>query len=73
MAAYNAVPVLVIGPLVGYCYRYVERLGLWAFVAAGLPAYAWPAVWLRRLQLSGRAAVYRRLSSGVSSRTVTFR
>lgn len=63
VALYNAVPnvlwsALAFGPLVVACTRYVERPWLWGFAALSLSAYAWPAVWLRRLQLSRRAAVY---------------
>jgi hypothetical protein len=66
VACYNAVPnvlwsVLAFGPLVMCCYRYVERPWLWGFVAVSLSAYAWPAAWLRRLQLATSARVYRRL------------
>ena len=66
VACYNAVPnvlwsALALGPLVVCCYRYVERPWLWGFLALGLSAYAWPAAWLRRLQLASSARVYRRL------------
>jgi hypothetical protein len=66
VAVYNAVPnvlwsVLAFGPLVVCCYRYVERPWLWGFVVVSLTAYAWPAAWLRRLQLATSAATYRRL------------
>lgn len=66
VAFYNAVPsvlwsVLAFGPVVQYCYRYVARPGLWWLMGASLLAYAWPAAWLRRLQLSRRAAAYQRL------------
>lgn len=66
VAVYNAVPnvlwsVLAFGPLVVCCYRYVERPWLWGFAAVSLSAYAWPAAWLRRLQLSPHVAAYRRL------------
>jgi hypothetical protein len=66
VACYNAVPsvlwsVLAFGPLVVCCYRYVERPWLWGFVAVSLSAYAWPAAWLRRLQLATSVQVYRRL------------
>lgn len=63
---YNAVPsvlwsVLAFGPLAGYCYWHVERPWLYGFGAASLLAYAWPAAWLRRLQLSTGVAAYERL------------
>lgn len=66
VAWYNAVPsvlwsVLALGPLALCCYRYVGPLWLYSFGAASLLAYAWPAAWLRRLQLSSRVAVYRQL------------
>jgi hypothetical protein len=66
VACYNAVPNvlwsgLALGPLVVGCYRYVERPWLWGFVAVSLSAYAWPAAWLRRLQLATSVRVYRRL------------
>ena len=66
VALYNAVPsvvwsVLAFGPVVMYCYRYVAPALLWTFVGVSLLAYAWPAVWLQRLQLSRHAAVYRQL------------
>ena len=66
VAFYNAVPsvlwsVLAFGPVVLYCYRYVAQPALWASVGLSLLAYAWPAAWLRRLQLSRQAALYRRL------------
>jgi hypothetical protein len=66
VAFLNAVPsvvwsVLAFGPVVLYCYRYVAPAGLWAFVGVSLLAYAWPGAWLRRLQLSRHAAVYRQL------------
>jgi hypothetical protein len=66
VACYNAVPnvlwsALALVPLVVCCYRYVERPWLWGFVGVSLSAYAWPAAWLRRLQLASSAPVYRRL------------
>ncbi|RZK93386.1 MAG: hypothetical protein EOO62_32035, partial [Hymenobacter sp.] len=66
VAWYNAVPsvlwsVLALGPLALCCYRYVGPPWLCGFGAASLLAYAWPAAWLRRLQLSSRVAVYQRL------------
>lgn len=66
VAWYNAVPnvlwsVLAFGPLALCCYRYVGPPWLYGFGAASLLAYAWPAAWLRRLQLSSRVAVYQRL------------
>jgi hypothetical protein len=66
VACYNAVPNvlwsgLALGPLVVCCYRYVERPWLWGFVVVSLSAYAWPAAWLRRLQLATSVRVYRRL------------
>ena len=66
VACYNAVPnvlwsALALGPLLVGCYRYVERPWLWGFVALSLSGYAWPAAWLRRLQLSSRVGVYQRL------------
>jgi len=66
VACYNAVPNvlwsgLALGPLVVCCYRYVERPWLWSFVVVSLSAYAWPAAWLRRLQLATSVRVYRQL------------
>jgi len=66
VACYNAVPnvlwsALALVPLVVGCYRYVAQPWLWGFVAVSLSAYAWPAVWLRRLQLASSVGVYRRL------------
>lgn len=66
VACYNAVPSvlwsgLALGPLVVCCYRYVERPWLWGLVALSLLAYAWPAAWLRRLQLARSVQVYQRL------------
>jgi hypothetical protein len=66
VACYNAVPNvlwsgLVLGPLVVCCYRYVAQPWLWCFVVVSLSAYAWPAAWLRRLQLATSVRVYRRL------------
>lgn len=66
VACYNAVPSvlwsgLALGPLVVCCYCHVERPWLWGFVAVSLSAYAWPAAWMRRLQLATRAQVYRQL------------
>ncbi|MGI4835429.1 MAG: hypothetical protein ACRYFK_18405 [Janthinobacterium lividum] len=66
VACYNAVPsvlwsALALGPLVVYCYRYVERPWLWGFVAVSLSAYAWPAAWVRHLQLATSVRVYCRL------------
>lgn len=63
---YNAVPsvlwsVVAFGPLALCCYWYVGRPWLVGFGAVSLLTYAWPAAWLRRLQLSSRVAVYRRL------------
>lgn len=62
----NAVPSvlwsgLAFGPVVLYCYRYLAQPALWAFVVVSLLAYAWPTAWLRHLQLSRHAALYRRL------------
>lgn len=64
VARYNAVPNvlwsgLALGLLAVGCYRYVERPWLWGFVGLGLLAYAWPAAWLRRLQLATSVRVYR--------------
>ena len=53
--------MLAFGPLVVCCYRYVERPWLWGFVAVSLSAYAWPAAWLRRLQLSDNLGPYQQL------------
>jgi len=66
VAFYNAVPsvlwsVLAFGPVVLYCYRYVARPGLWWLVGISLLAYAWPAAWLRHLQLSRRTTPYQQL------------
>jgi hypothetical protein len=66
LAWYNAVPNLLwsalsLGPLTVFCYQHVARPWLWGFVGAGLLVYAVPAAWLRRLQLSARPAVYRKL------------
>jgi len=66
VACYNAVPSvlwlgLALGPLVVCCYRYVAQPWLWGFLAVSLSAYAWPATWLRRLQLASSVPVYRRL------------
>ncbi|MDO7885513.1 glycosyl-4,4'-diaponeurosporenoate acyltransferase CrtO family protein [Hymenobacter cheonanensis] len=66
VACYNAVPSvlwsgLALGPLAVCCYHYVVQPWLWGFLAVSLSAYAWPAAWLRRLQLAPRAQVYRRL------------
>ena len=65
-ACYNAVPSvlwsgLALGPLAVCCYRYVAQPWLWGFVVVSLSAYAWPAAWLRRLQLASSVRVYRRL------------
>ena len=66
VACYNAVPSvlwsgLALGPLVVCCYRYVAQPWLWGFLAVSLSSYAWPAAWLRRLQLATSVQVYRRL------------
>ena len=66
VACYNAVPSvlwsgLALGPLAVCCYRYVAQPWLWGFLAVSLSAYAWPAAWLRRLQLASSARAYRRL------------
>ena len=66
VGGYNAVPsvlwsALAFGPLAWYCYCYIGQPWLYGFGAASLLAYAWPAAWLRRLQLSGQVAVYQRL------------
>ena len=66
VACYNAVPsvlwsALALGPLAVCCYRYVAQQWLWGLLAVSLSAYAWPAAWLRRLQLASSAPVYRRL------------
>ena len=66
VALYNAVPsvlwsALVWGPVVLFCCRYASPAWVYGFGGAGLLAYAWPAAWLRRLQLSGRVAVYEQL------------
>jgi hypothetical protein len=65
VACYNAVPNvlwsgLALGPLVVCCYRYVAQPWLWGFLVVSLSAYAWPAAWLRRLQLASSVRVYRR-------------
>lgn len=66
VACYNAVPSvlwsgLALGRLAVCCYRYVAQPWLWGFLAVSLSAYAWPAAWLRRLQLAPSVPVYRRL------------
>jgi hypothetical protein len=66
LAWYNAVPsvlwsALSLGPLTAFCYQHVARPWLWGFVVASLLVYAVPVAWLRRLQLSARPAVYRKL------------
>lgn len=66
VAGYNALPNvlwsgLAWGPVVVFGYQYVARPWLYGFIAISLLAYAWPAAWLRRLQLSPRVAVYRRV------------
>lgn len=66
VAAYNAVPnvlwsVVVWVPVVVFCYQAVARPWLYGCIIGSLLAYAWPAAWLRRLQLSTRAEVYRQL------------
>jgi hypothetical protein len=73
LAWYNAVPsvlwsALSLVPLTVFCYQHVARPWLWGFVVASLLMYAVPAAWLRRLQLSARPAVYRRLGVPVVSR-----
>jgi hypothetical protein len=66
VAWYNAVPNvlwsgLAFGPLVLCCYWYVGWPWQVGFGAVSLLAYAWPAAWLRHLQLSGQVAVYQHL------------
>ena len=66
LAWYNAVPnllwsVLAWGPLGYFCYQHVARPWLYGFGVVSLLAYAWPAAWLRRLQLSSRVGAYRKL------------
>jgi hypothetical protein len=66
LAWYNAVPnvlwsVLSLTPLVVFCYQYVARPWLYGLIALSLLTYAWPAAWLRRLQLSAAPTVYRQL------------
>ena len=52
---------LSLTPLVMFCYQQVARLWLYGFIALSLLTYAWPAAWLRRLQLSAAPTVYRKL------------
>ena len=66
LAWYNAVPnvlwsALALLPLVLFCYQHVARPWLYGFAGVSVLAYAWPAAWLRRLQLSADVAAYRRL------------
>jgi hypothetical protein len=66
VAGYNAVPNvlwsgLAFGPLMLCCYRYVGWPWQVGFGVVSLLAYAWPAAWLRRLQLSRQVAVYQQL------------
>lgn len=73
LARYNAVPttvwsVLSLGPLSVFCYQHVARPWLYGFVAVSLLAWAMPARWLRRLQLSAGPALYRRLGVPVANR-----
>jgi hypothetical protein len=44
-----------------FCYRFMARAWLWAFVAASLIGFVMPASMLKRLQLSSTAKAYRRL------------
>ena len=62
----NAVPNvlwsgLAFAPVVAFCYQHLPRPWLYGFGAVSLLAYAWPAAWLRRLQLSEGVAAYQRL------------
>ena len=66
LAWYNAMPnvlwsVLSLVPLGMFCYQYMARPWLYGFGALSLLAYAWPAAWLRHLQLSTAPAAYRQL------------
>ncbi|UYZ58239.1 glycosyl-4,4'-diaponeurosporenoate acyltransferase CrtO family protein [Hymenobacter latericus] len=65
-AWYNAVPnvlwsVLGFAPVVAFGYGYMERAWLYGLLAPSLLAYLLPTAWLRRLQLSQSAGVYRQL------------
>ena len=66
LAWYNAVPNvlwsgLAWGPLSYFGYQHVARPWLYGFGVVSLLAYAWPAAWLRRLQLSRGVGAYRKL------------
>ena len=66
LSFYNAVPnvfwsLLGFAPVSIFCYRFMERMCLWAFVAISLLVIIVPASKLRHLELSSAATAYRRL------------
>jgi len=63
---YNAVAnvfwsLLAFAPVSIFCYRFMERAWLWAFVAASFIAWMVPASTLRYLELSSTLTTYRKL------------
>jgi hypothetical protein len=66
LSFYNAVPnvfwsLLGFAPVSILCYRFMERVCLWAFVAISLLVAIVPASRLRDLELSTTATAYQRL------------
>ncbi|AMJ67874.1 hypothetical protein [Hymenobacter sp. PAMC 26628] len=75
LALANAVPnvfwsVLGLGPIGVYCYQWVTRPWLYGLLAASLLAYAVPAAWLGRWQLSRTPGPYRRLGVAAANRVM---
>ena len=63
---YNAVAnvfwsLLAFAPVSVFCYRFMARAWLWAFVVASVIAMLVPASMLRYLELSSTATTYRKL------------
>lgn len=66
LSLYNAAAnvlwsLLAFAPVSIFCYRFMDRAWLWAFVGASLIAYIVPASTLKYLELSSTVQTYRRL------------
>ena len=53
--------LMAFAPVSIFCYRYMGRAWLWAFVAASLIAFVIPASKLSYLELSSTVTTYRKL------------
>jgi glycosyl-4,4'-diaponeurosporenoate acyltransferase len=62
--------LLAFAPVSIFCYRFMERAWLWAFVGASVSAMMVPASMLRYLELSSTVKTYRKLGVHWANRFV---